>query len=122
MIKTVLVSFMVALATLVQPESSIETKKSLIGVWEYNQSEFPYEFQKGKVTFFQQGKEFKVKVKMDYSALEGKKVVVEGDAVSFQVDIDYQTAYVKLKQEGSTLKGNVNVDGEWFPLELKKVK
>jgi len=76
MIKTVLVSFIVALATLVQPENSIETKKSLIGVWEYNQSEFPYEFQKGKVTFFQQGKEFKVKVKMDYSASDGKKVVV----------------------------------------------
>jgi len=89
-------------------ESNIDAiivKDNLIGGWEYSVAGAPEGYEKGLMMIVKQSGVYKVQVQLSGGAVNGKNVVVKGNSITFDLDIEGETVAVALEAKGSTLSG-----------------
>ncbi|MBR8535882.1 hypothetical protein KDU71_09970 [Carboxylicivirga sediminis] len=97
-------------------------EKEVIGSWEFDVEHAPYEYQVGKAVFFNDSNEIKVKLVFEYEDVNGFALKIEGNKVSFKVEVQYEEVEVQLELKNGQLAGNaVTPEGD-IPITMKKAK
>ena len=95
--------------------------KNILGTWTFEIKEAPYEYQRGKTTFYQADTLTKVKIVFDYETLQGSKLKIEGDKVSFDVEVQGEVVKVALKLENEVLSGKAATSQGELPVVMKRI-
>lgn len=110
---------MVCLSITVQAK---DTGKAIAGTWKYEASDAPYEYQTGKVVFYEEEGLSKVKVITDYDVIKGENLKIEGNKIVFNAYVEYDYITVKLELKADQLVGNVDTPEGVITITLKKEK
>ena len=99
-----------------------DSGKAIAGTWKYEAADAPYEYQTGKVVFYEEEGVSKVKVVTDYEVIKGENLKIEGNKVVFNAYVEYDYITVKLELTNGQLVGNVDTPEGAITITLKKEK
>ncbi|SMO85896.1 hypothetical protein SAMN06265379_11072 [Saccharicrinis carchari] len=104
----------------VKAKEAGKSDKGILGTWKFEVNEAPYDYQRGKTTFYQEDSLVRVKIAFKYETITGSKLKIDGDKVSFNVKVQGELVNVALKLENDALIGKaVTWEGE-LPLVMKR--
>ena len=75
------------------------------GEWVLEVANAPYGYEKGEVTISKEGEEYKAAIKINYGMISGKKVKVDGNNVTFDIDVEGMTVGISMDIDGDTFTG-----------------
>lgn len=109
----VLVAALLLNATTVMSKNTIETDKSdvsitkdeLIGTWFYTVENVDYQYSKGALLITKENENYNVQVQLSQGVISGDEIEVNGNTITFSVNIEGQTIAVKLTVEGEKISG-----------------
>ncbi len=99
-----------------------EAYKKVLGTWKFDVKEAPYEFQIGKAFFYQEDKITKVKLAFDYEDINGSKLIIEGNKVTFEAVVQYETVFITLELIDEKLIGEASTSEGDIAVTMKRVK
>jgi len=99
-----------------------DTGKTITGTWKYEASDAPYEYQTGKVIFYEEAGVSKVKITTDYDVIKGENLKIEGNKIVFNAYVEYDYITVKLELQADQLVGKVDTPEGVISITLKKEK
>jgi len=99
-----------------------DTGKAIAGTWKYEAADAPYEYQTGKVVFYEEEGVSKVKVVTDYDVIKGENLKIEGNKIVFNAYVEYSYITVKIELKEDQLVGNVDTPEGVIAITLKKEK
>ena len=99
-----------------------ETGKKLLGIWKFDVEEAPYEYQTGKAIFYSEDKATKVKLAFEYEDIKGSKLKVNGNKVTFEMEVQSENVTVVLKLVKDELIGEAATSEGDIPIVMKKMK
>lgn len=80
-------------------------KDNLVGGWEYTVEGAPEGYDKGLMMIVNQSGTYKVQVQLNGGAINGSDVVVKGNNITFNVNVEGETVAVALEAKGSKMTG-----------------
>jgi hypothetical protein len=96
-------------ATLTVDPAIAMGKKSMKGTWEYKVPSAPYEYSAGKIIIGETNGQSTVTVKFRYgSEVKAQNVKIEGDSLSFGVDVEYNYVKVDAKLADGKITGKAD--------------
>ena len=99
-----------------------DTSKAIAGTWKYEATDAPYEYQTGKVVFYEEEGVSKVKVVTDYDVIKGENLKIEGNKIVFNAYVENSYITVKIELKEDQLVGNVDTPEGVLAITLKKEK
>ena len=97
-------------------------EKKLKGTWNYTCKEAPYQYQKGKAIFYEEDKEFKVKIGIDGYAYHGRDLKITEQDVEFIVYVENELVALKLTLNDNKMKGTAKTYEADLAITLEKEK
>lgn len=98
------------------------TLKKLKGTWNYTSYDAPYEYQKGKVIFYEEDKKFKAKIDIDGYVYPANNLKITEQYVEFILYMENERVAVKLTLNDNKMKGKAKTyDGD-LAITLEKEK
>ena len=81
------------------------SKDNLVGGWEYTVEGAPEGYDKGLMMIVNQSGTYKVQVQLNEGAINGNDVVVKGNKITFNVNVEGDNVAVALEAKGSKMTG-----------------
>ena len=97
-----------------------QIKKEIIGTWNYTADEAPYEYQKGKIIFYEEGGALKAKLDMKYNTMHAQKIEIEGREIVCTAYVEYELVTITLTLKDGKLDGNADTSEGKLPVTLVK--
>jgi len=99
-----------------------KTVAAIKGTWVYNSEMAPYEYQTGKVIFFEEDGNLKAKIDIDGYIIPIETLEIEDAKIHCKATIEYETVNIKLVLKDGKLSGDaVTYEGS-IPVKLEKEK
>ena len=93
-----------------------------VGTWAYNAPDAPVEYSKGQIVFSREGGELKGSMVIDTYRLALENLKLEGNALSFAVDIDGEYVRISLELTNDTFSGKASYSEGSLPISGSRVK
>ena len=120
--KLLTVSALLLMFSICMNAQNADMEKKLKGTWNYTSYEAPYEYQKGKVIFYEEDKEFKAKLDVDGYIIHARDLKIKEQNVEFIVYVENERVAVKVTLKDNKMKGTAKTyDGD-LALTLEKEK
>lgn len=84
---------------------AVVAKDNLVGGWEYTVEGAPEGYDKGLMMIVNQSGTYKVQVQLNGGAINGSDVVVKGNNITFNVNVEGEAVAVALEAKGSKMTG-----------------
>lgn len=97
-----------------------KTAKEIDGTWLYTADMAPYEYQSGKVIFYEENGEYKAKIDIDGFVVPIQDLKIEKSMVSCSATIEYELIKIKLTLKDGKLSGNAETSEGSIPVVLEK--
>lgn len=99
-----------------------KSNHKIMGTWSFEVKEAPYEYQRGKTTFYQADTLMRVKIDFDYETITGSKLIIEGDKINFDVEVQGEIVNIALKFVNNELIGKALTSQGELPVVMKRAK
>ena len=110
-------------ATLTVNSVAASEKESMKGSWEYKAPSAPYEYNAGKIIIGETDGTPTVTVKFRYgSEVKGQNVKIEGNSLSFSVQIEYNNVKVEAKLADGKITGKADTPEGMMNLTAERQK
>jgi len=96
--------------------------KNFVGTWDYEVTDTPNGDYKGQLVIEKDGKSYKGKMIADGGSQELRDLKIDGESMSFKIYAEDFDCKISLTRDGDTLKGEVDVDSESYPMSATKKK
>ena len=117
--KKVLIVFAVAFLSLINVSAE---EKEIIGSWQLEVEEAPYEFQVGSALFYKSEQKLMLKLVFEYDEIDNIEVSQKDNTYQFNVEIEYQNIPVKLKLANGVITGVAETPDGDFTIVMKDDK
>ena len=120
--KNLLAVFVLVLVTVVYLEAQGQrTIEEIKGTWNYTASKAPYEYQKGKMIFYEESGEMKAKLEIQGDEVNTHDLKIEGSTIECRAYLDYELIKIRLTLKDGKLEGNADSSSEGLiPVSLVK--
>ena len=117
--KKVLIVFTVVFLTLISVSAE---EKEIVGSWQLEAEEAPYEFQVGSALFYKSEQKLMLKLVFEYNEIDNIEVSQKDNTYQFNVEIEYQNIPVKLKLANGVITGVAETPDGDFTIVMKDDK
>ena len=97
-----------------------KTCEEIEGTWSYTADEAPYEYQKGKMVFYDEGGALKVKIEIQGFYIYAQNLKIEGSEIVCTAYVENERITIKLNLKDGKLDGNVDSSDGVIPVSLVK--
>ena len=97
-----------------------KTIKEIKGTWNYTANQAPYDYQKGKMIFYEEGGDFKAKLEIQGDVINTQNLIIEGGKIEFKAYFDYELITIRLTLKDGKLEGNADSPDGLIPVSLVK--